>query len=75
MPYVDGRTVATTIKSRAPAVPIVLLTGWGYRLQAENDIPQHVDSVLSKPAKLQELRAVIAELAGAARASAGITAS
>jgi signal transduction histidine kinase/ActR/RegA family two-component response regulator len=75
MPYVDGRTVATTIKSRAPAVPIVLLTGWGYRLQAENDIPQHVDCVLSKPAKLQELRAAIAQLAGAARATAGISAS
>jgi len=70
MPYVDGRTVATTIKSRAPTVPVVLLTGWGYRLEAENDIPQHVDYVLSKPPKLPELRAVLAELTGAARSTA-----
>jgi CheY-like chemotaxis protein len=75
MPYVDGRTVATTIKSRAPAVPVVLLTGWAYRLQAENDMPQHVDYVLSKPPKLPELRAVLAELTGATRSAAGLIAT
>ena len=75
MPYVDGRTVATTIKSRAPAVPVVLLTGWAYRLQAENDMPQHVDYVLSKPPKLPELRAVLADLTGPARSMAGTTVS
>jgi len=63
MPHVDGRTVATAIKSRAPAVPVILLTGWGYRLQAQDDVPQHVDCVLSKPPKLPELRAALAELA------------
>ena len=31
---------------------------------AENDVPLHVDRVLSKPPKLIELRAVLAELAG-----------
>jgi PAS domain S-box-containing protein len=75
MPYVDGRTVAATIKSRAPEVPVILLTGWGYRLQAENDTPPHVDCVLSKPPKLLELRAVLAELTGAARSIAGATVS
>ena len=64
MPNVDGRTVATAIKNRAPAVPVVLLTGWGYRLRAENDMPQGVDRVLSKPPRLHELRAALAELAG-----------
>ena len=62
MPHVDGRTVASAIKSRAPGVPVVLLTGWGYRMQAENNPPQHVDCVLSKPPKLHELRAAIADL-------------
>ena len=64
MPHVDGRTVASGIKSLAPAVPVVLLTGWGYRLQTENDPPQHVDCVLSKPPKLPELRAAITRLSG-----------
>jgi hypothetical protein len=43
-------------------VPVILLTGWGYRLQSENEPPQHVDCVLSKPPKLQELRAAITSL-------------
>jgi len=64
MPHVDGRIVASRIKSLAPAVPIVLLTGWGYRLQTEDGPPQHVDRVLSKPPKLHELRAAIFDLAG-----------
>jgi hypothetical protein len=41
---------------------VILLTGWGYRLQAENDVPQDVDRVLSKPPKPGELRAALADL-------------
>ncbi|MFL6606508.1 MAG: MHYT domain-containing protein [Steroidobacteraceae bacterium] len=63
MPHVDGRTVAIAIKSRAATVPVIMLTGWGYRLQAQDDVPQGVDCVLSKPPKLHELRAALAELA------------
>ena len=60
MPHVDGRRVAAAIKSAAPATPVVLLTGWGQRLEAEGDVPAHVDRVLSKPPKLRELRAALA---------------
>jgi CheY-like chemotaxis protein len=69
MPHVDGRTVATAIKSRAPTMPVILLTGWGYRLQAGDEVPQHVDRVLSKPPKLHELRAALAELTGGRRSA------
>jgi CheY-like chemotaxis protein len=65
MPNIDGRTVADAIESMAPTTPVILLTGWGYRLRAENDLPQHVDRVLSKPPKLNELRAALADLTGA----------
>ena len=63
MPNVDGRTVAARIKSVAPDMPVILLTGWGHRLRADDDIPLHVDRVLSKPPKLAELRAVLADIA------------
>jgi PAS domain S-box-containing protein len=66
MPYVDGRKVASAIKSDSPSTPVILLTGWGQRLIAEGDIPPHVDLVLNKPPKLRELRAALAELAGSA---------
>jgi CheY-like chemotaxis protein len=62
MPHVDGRTVAAAVKSAAPDVPVILLTGWGHRLLAENDIPPGVDRVLSKPPKLAALRLTLAEL-------------
>jgi CheY-like chemotaxis protein len=60
MPYVDGRKVAATIKGLSPATPVIMLTGWGQRLIAENDLPAHVDKVLSKPPRLHELRAAFA---------------
>jgi CheY-like chemotaxis protein len=60
MPYVDGRQVANAVKSIAPNAPVILLTGWGQRLQAEGDLPAHVDLVLAKPPRLRELRAALA---------------
>ena len=63
MPYVDGRRVSAAIKAASPNTPVVLLTGWGQRLTAENQVPPHVDRVLNKPPRLRELRAALAELA------------
>src|SRR6185312_5622170 len=63
MPYVDGRRVAESVKTLSSVTPVILLTGWGHRLTAENDIPLHVDRVLSKPPKLRELRLALAQLA------------
>jgi NO-binding membrane sensor protein with MHYT domain/signal transduction histidine kinase/ActR/RegA family two-component response regulator len=62
MPHIDGRTVASAVKARAKATPVILLTGWGQRLIAEDDVPEHVDRVLSKPPKLREVRAALAQL-------------
>jgi CheY-like chemotaxis protein/anti-sigma regulatory factor (Ser/Thr protein kinase) len=64
MPHVDGRQVASAIKAASPQTPIILLTGWGHRLLATNDVPEHVDRVLDKPPKLAELRLALAELTG-----------
>ncbi len=66
MPYIDGRRVAAAIKAAAPTTPVLLLTGWGERLEAEGDVPPHVDRVLSKPPKLRELRIALAELTASA---------
>jgi CheY-like chemotaxis protein len=68
MPYVDGRKVAAAVKAASAHTPVILLTGWGKRLLAENDIPAHVDRVLSKPPRLAEVRTALAELTAAAEA-------
>jgi CheY-like chemotaxis protein len=67
MPYVDGRKVAARLRQLDGRVPVIMLTGWGHRLIATHDVPEHVDRVLSKPPKVGELRATIAELVSSRR--------
>jgi len=62
MPYVDGRKVASAVKTTCPSTPVILLTGWGQRIVAEGAVPPHVNRVLSKPPKLRELRAALTEI-------------
>jgi PAS domain S-box-containing protein len=62
MPHVDGRKVAAAVKSASAHTPVILLTGWGQRLAAQNDIPPHVNRVISKPPKLHDLRMALSEL-------------
>jgi signal transduction histidine kinase len=62
MPHVDGRRVADSVRAASPGTPIIMLTGWGQRLSAENEPTPQVDRLLSKPPRLQELRTALAEL-------------
>ena len=62
MPHLDGRMVAKSVKSIAPATPVILLTGWGQRLVGDT-VPPEVDRILDKPPVLKLLRQAIAELA------------
>jgi signal transduction histidine kinase/ActR/RegA family two-component response regulator len=64
MPNVDGRRVASAVKDASPATPVIMLTGWGKRLLSDDDIPPHVDHLLSKPPKLRELRDALAQCCG-----------
>ncbi len=62
MPHVDGRKVAAAVKAARPDTPVLLLTGWGHRMQEEGDRPEHIDRILGKPPKVSDLRAALAEL-------------
>lgn len=64
MPRVDGRKMAAAIKAIDPAVPIILLSGWGQRLLADLVVPPNIDRVLAKPPKIIEIRTALVELAG-----------
>src|SRR6185437_10267300 len=72
MPNVDGRRVAAAIKEASHSTPIIMLTGWGQRLNTEGDIPPHVDRVLSKPPKLRELREALAQCVRQNKGSNGL---
>jgi signal transduction histidine kinase/ActR/RegA family two-component response regulator len=56
MPHLGGREVAAAIKQMSRATPVILLTGWGQRLADNGDTPTDIDIVLSKPARIRELR-------------------
>ena len=58
-PKVDGRAVAAAVKLSSPKTPVVMLTGWGQRLQDDRELPPHVDVVLSKPPRISEIRAAL----------------
>jgi CheY-like chemotaxis protein len=62
MPYIDGRAVANAVKAHNPNTPVIMLTGWGQRLNTEQTVPPNVDVVLSKPPSLQDLRRTLAQL-------------
>jgi CheY-like chemotaxis protein len=66
MPSLDGCKVADAVKDASPATPVIMLTGWGRRLVSEEEIPPHVDHVLSKPPKLRELRETMLQCCGIA---------
>jgi len=67
MPFVDGRQVARILKSESPATPVILLTGWGAFMNADGELPEHVDRVLSKPPRAKELRKTLSQLASRER--------
>ena len=54
--------LAAAVKEASPHTPVVLLTGWGKRLIADQENPQHIDAVLGKPPKVLELRAALGRL-------------
>jgi CheY-like chemotaxis protein len=64
MPRMDGRAVARAIKEISPATPVILLTGWGQRPDAASEVLPHIDRVLGKPPKLQELRKALSQCLG-----------
>ena len=67
MPRVSGWQVAQAVKEIAPAVPVILVTGFGVELSAEERRAQGVDLVLVKPLRISEVLDVVAR-AGRRRA-------
>jgi GAF domain-containing protein/CheY-like chemotaxis protein len=59
MPGMSGWQVAQAVKQACPAVPVVLVTGWGVELSPEQLRAYGVDLVLSKPFRYDDVRAVV----------------
>ena len=62
MPDLSGWQLARAVKEAAPGLPVVLISGFGVELSAEQRRANDVDAVLTKPVDFDELIAVAAQL-------------
>jgi CheY-like chemotaxis protein len=62
LPGMSGWELADILKERSPGIPVILLSGWDIDPE---DVKKHknVEMVLSKPVKIKDMLAAIAELA------------
>ena len=56
--------VARHAKDVAPAVPVVLLTGWSIQQEEEKILESGVDLIVSKPCSLDRFRRMVDEALG-----------
>ena len=62
MPVMGGDGLARHIKAIDPDKPVILLTGFGDMLEADDEKARHVDMVLPKPLTLAALRGTINQI-------------
>lgn len=61
MPEINGDELAATIKRINPSKPVIMLTGFSDLMNNLGAIAENVDVMLSKPARLDDLRKAILE--------------
>lgn len=59
MPGMSGWEVNKQIKQKKPEIPVVIITGWGAQLSAEELKKNNVDRILSKPFNLDKFKQMI----------------
>ncbi len=62
MPDMNGDELALRLKSAAPWIPIIMLTGFGGLMNATEDAPDGVDLVLGKPIRHADLVEAMSKL-------------
>jgi signal transduction histidine kinase len=65
MPGMSGWQVAQAVKAVRPQVPVVLVTGWGVEVQADELQTHGVDRVMTKPFRYEDVQEVVASIRGA----------
>ena len=67
MAEVNGWQVARACKELRPDVPVLLVTGWGVELSAQELAAHGVDAVLAKPLRVDDLLAAVASFSATRR--------
>ena len=64
MPGMSGWQVAQAVKAARPQVPVVLVTGWGLDVPADQLEKRGVDRVMIKPFRFEDVQEVVASFRG-----------
>jgi GAF domain-containing protein/CheY-like chemotaxis protein len=64
MPGMSGWQVAQAVKAVRPQVPVVLVTGWGVEVQADQLHAHGVDRVMTKPFRFEDVQDIVASIRG-----------
>lgn len=59
MPGMSGWELTNQIKQRKPEIPVVIITGWGAQLGAEDLKENKVNFILSKPFNLDQIKQML----------------
>jgi signal transduction histidine kinase/CheY-like chemotaxis protein len=62
MPEMSGWQVARGIKDIEPSTPVVLVTGWGTKVDENQLAESEIDMVLSKPVKIEDLSGAVSQV-------------
>jgi GAF domain-containing protein/CheY-like chemotaxis protein len=62
MPGMSGWQVARAVKAVRPQVPVVLVTGWGVEVHADELHTHGVDRVMTKPFRFEDVQQVVASV-------------
>jgi CheY-like chemotaxis protein len=73
MPLMDGSIVAQFVKQQSPNTPVILLTGADRETVWNNVESGSIDSIISKPFKLDDFKEAIQGALGAKQGEQGIT--
>ncbi len=63
MPGMTGEQLARGLKAEFPALPVILLTGFGEEIKAQGKLPEGIDLVVGKPVTSADLRRAIMDVA------------
>ena len=61
MPGMNGDQLAATIHQSVPGLPVILMTGFGDIMHSANEMPPHINAILSKPLTQASLRTALAK--------------
>jgi PAS domain S-box-containing protein len=61
LPWLDGHSVAKQVREKNPDIPIILVSGCNWKLEAPESDFRHFTGILTKPFSLDEMQSTISE--------------